>query len=205
MKREINPSDTSRKQAFDMWIDSTMPMVTLFKDIDVTHLVRVHRRTGLKINMLICYCIVKVAGRIREFYMLPMEGRLMEFDQLGVSIVVRNSNGGINWADLTLIESLQTFNDDYLRLTSRVAETCESLFNQEQMNIGVSNLSRFEIDGVVNQYNGWYNNPFLCWGKFRRKWFRSYMRLSFQFHHVQMDGEQACTFLEYLQEEVNRL
>ena len=61
MKQEINPRETSRAYAFEMWMKAPMPMVTFFKTLDVTRLVKVSRRKGLKFNMLMCYCIGKAA------------------------------------------------------------------------------------------------------------------------------------------------
>lgn len=36
MKQEINPNETSRAQAFQMWMKSPVPMVTFTKTFDVT-------------------------------------------------------------------------------------------------------------------------------------------------------------------------
>ena len=72
MKQEINPKDTNRAIAFELWTKSPMPMVTLTKTFDVTRLRKVSRRRGMKFNMLLCWCIGKAASRIDEFYMLPI-------------------------------------------------------------------------------------------------------------------------------------
>ena len=55
--REVNPAETNRAYAFEMWMKAPMPMVTLFKTLDVSRLVKISRKTGLKFNMLMCYCI----------------------------------------------------------------------------------------------------------------------------------------------------
>lgn len=49
---EVNPKETTRGYAFEMWMKASMPMVTLFKTLDVTRLRRISRRRGLKFNML---------------------------------------------------------------------------------------------------------------------------------------------------------
>jgi len=36
MKKEVNPKETSRSQAFELWMEAPNPMVTFFKTIDVT-------------------------------------------------------------------------------------------------------------------------------------------------------------------------
>ena len=62
MTKEVNPKDTSRAYAFEMWMNAPMPMVTLFKTLNVSRLVKISRKTGLKFNMLMCYCIGKAAS-----------------------------------------------------------------------------------------------------------------------------------------------
>lgn len=46
MKKEINPEDTSRASAFKMWMSSSMLMVTIFKTIDITRVVKVSMKNG---------------------------------------------------------------------------------------------------------------------------------------------------------------
>jgi chloramphenicol O-acetyltransferase type A len=45
----------------------------------------------------------------------------------------------------------------------------------------------------------------VMWGKYRKKWFKTILPISFQFHHVQMDGGDGAAFLERLQQEINNL
>ena len=54
--REIDPKEMTRAYVFEMWMDAPMPMVTFFKALDVTRLIRFSRRSGLKFNMLMCWC-----------------------------------------------------------------------------------------------------------------------------------------------------
>ena len=67
------------------------------------------------------------------------------------------------------------------------------------MIVGTSAIVGTDLDCIVNQYSGIYNNPFLAWGRFKRHWLRTMLTISFQFDHVQMDGRQAARFLEELQ------
>ena len=67
--REVNPKETSRAYAFEMWMNAPMPMVTFFKTLDVSNLVKISRKKRLKFNMLMCYCIGRAASRIKEFYL----------------------------------------------------------------------------------------------------------------------------------------
>lgn len=206
MAREIDPKQTKRAAAFELWMNAPMPMLTIFKTLDVTRLVKVSRARGYKYNALMCWCIGRAAARTEEFYMLPVGEKLMQYDRLAVNTVVMTKDGGINTCDIPCSDDLVRFHEDYLKLTRRVCETCEPYeLGDDYMVIGTSALTEYEIDGAVNIYAGVFNNPFLIWGKFRKKLLRTILPVSFQFHHTQMDGVPAARFLEHLQEEINRL
>lgn len=202
---EINPVETTRAYAFEMWMKAPMPMVTFFKTLDVSRLVRIGKREGLKFNMLMCWCIGRAASRIKEFHMLPVGDRLIRYDSIAVNTIVANSRGEVSSCDIPFSDNLSTFNADYLRLTSQVAATCENHDIVDSMVIGTSALAQFDIDGAVGMYSGIFNNPFMIWGRYRKGWFKTTLVVSFQFHHTQMDGGHAARFLENLQEEIRAL
>ena len=204
--REINPKETTRAYAFDMWMQAPMPMVTFFKRLDVSRLVKFSRRNGLKFNMLMCYCIGRAASKIKEFYLLPVGDKLMQYESIAVNTIVANSAGEVSSCDLPYCEDLAQFNIDYMRLTNQVAKSCtDHDLSQESMVIGTSALAQYEIDGAVGMYSGVFNNPFMIWGKYKRSWFKTTLTVSFQFHHTQMDGAHASRFLDGLQREIDSL
>ena len=203
MKQEIDPRETNRARAFELWMKSPMPMVTLVKTFDVTHLRRVSQRQGLKFNMLLCWCIGKAASQIPEFYLLPADGKLFRFDRLAINVIVDNVQGGISNCDVPYSADLQQFSRDYDMLTKQTATTCRDINNEEAMIVGTSAVVGTQLDCIVNQYSGIYNNPFLAWGRYRRSWFRTKLTISLQFHHAQFDGRHAAFFLERLQQTLN--
>lgn len=199
MKQQINPEDTKRAFAFEMWMTAPMPMVTLVKTMDVSRLARLSRKSGVKFNTLMCWCIGKAATETEELYLLPEDGKLFRYDRMAVNVVVRNRKGGINSCDIPFSADLQQFNRDYLELTTKVAEECQSSFLDGYMIVGTSAMIQTELDCVVNQYTDKFLNPMVMWGKYRKSWFKTLLPVSFQFHHVQMDGGDAARFLERLQ------
>ena len=201
--REVNPNETSRAYAFEMWMKAPMPMVTLFKTLNVSRLIKISRKTGVKFNMLMCYCIGKAASRVKEFYMLPVGDKLMQYDALAVNTIVANREGEVSSCDIPFDEDLNLFNQQYLKLTSQVAQSCENHDITDRMVIGTSALAQYEIDGAVGMYSGVFNNPFLIWGKYKRCFLKTTLMVSFQFHHTQMDGAHAARFLDELQKEIN--
>ena len=204
--REINPKETSRAQAFELWMKAPNPMVTFFKTIDVTRLVRISRKRGYKFNMLLDWCIGKAASSIKEFYVLPVGDKLIQYDFLAVNSIVKNKDGEVSSCDIRFSEDLAQFNNQYLEYTSRVAESCQDRdLSNECMVIGTSAIIDTEIDGAVGMNSGIFNNPFIVWGRYRKKFFRYKLPISFQFHHTQMDGAHAGQFLAGLQIVIDRL
>ena len=206
MKKEINPNETSRAQAFELWMKAPNPMVTFFKTIDVTRIVKVSRKRGYKFNMLLDYCIGRAASTVKEFYLLPVGDKLMQYDLIAVNTIVKNKDGEVSSCDILYTESMEEFNRQYLEHTAQVAATCQDRdLSDDCMVIGTSAIIDTKIDGVVGMNSGIFNNPFLIWGRYRKKWFRYELPISLQFHHTQMDGAHAGRFLANLQKEIDNV
>ena len=205
MKTEIQAQKTKRAFAFEMWMTAPMPMVTLVKTMNVSKLVKLSRKNGIKFNTLMCWCIGKTASETEELHLLPENGKLYQYDQIAINVVVRNRKGGINSCDIPFSEDLQQFNRDYMELTTKVAEVCQSSFLDGYMIVGTSAMIQTELDCVVNQYTDKFLNPMVMWGKYRKSLFKTTLPVSFQFHHVQMDGGDAARFLERLQKTMDNL
>jgi len=205
MKIEIDPKKTTRANSFELWMDSPMPMVTMVKTIDVQRLRKVSRRKGMQFNMLLCWCIGKAAKGIKEFYILPEKGKLYKYDNLAINVVVKNSAGGINSCDIPFDDNIEVFDREYRKLTAEAHSKNKSSFLEDYMIIGTSAMIQSEIDCVVNQYTDKFCNPMVLWGKYRRKLFKTELPVSFQFHHVQMDGSDAAEYLERLAQTIMSL
>ncbi len=177
-------------------------MVTLTKTFDVTQLCKMSRRSGLKFNMLLCWCIGNAASQIEEFYMLPEDGKMYKYDCLAINVIVNNCNGGINSCDVPYCDDLERFNKDYTTLTRSASSSCQSTFVDDAMVIGTSAMTATELDSIVNQYSDQFCNPMVMWGKYRKGLFKATLPVSFQFHHAQMDGGHAARFLNDLQQTI---
>ncbi len=230
-----------------------MPMVTLFKTLDVTNVVRTSRKTGCGFNLLMCFVVGKAAAAGEDFYLLPAGNRMLQYEKIAVNTIIETEDGEIAACDIPFSDDAEDFAENYLCLTEQVRRTgqeyaagedymvigedgeiaaCDIPFSddaedfaenylclteqvrrtgqeyaagEDYMVIGTSVLAQYEIDGAVNLYAGIYNNPFLIWGRYRKKMFRAKLPVSFQFHHAQMDGIPAAQFLERLQKELDSL
>ena len=205
MKTEVNPKNTSRAEAFEMWMTSPMPMVTLTKTFDISNLLKASKKSGIKFNALLCWCIGKAATQVKEFYLLPEQDKLYQYDAIAINVIVSTCKGGINSCDIPFTEDVAKFVDTYNVLTKQVAEECKSSFLDDYMIVGTSAMVQTELDCIVNQYTDKFCNPMIMWGKYRKGWFKTTLPISLQFHHVQMDGGHGAMFLELLQREIRNV
>lgn len=205
MRQEIHPQESNRKEALNLWMTSPMPMVTMTKTFDITRILKVSRKRGCRPNALLCWCIGKAASRTAEFYTIPENGKLYKYGSLAINVIVNNAKGGINSCDIPYSDELELFCKEYAKITGEVKASCRSIFNEEHMVIGTSAMPATELDSIVNQYTDKFCNPMLLWGKYRKRWVKTTLPISFQFHHVQMDGGEAAQFLEDLQQTIRSL
>ncbi len=205
MKQEITPHESHRAEAFALWMSSPMPMVTLTKSFDVSRIVRLSRRHGIKFNALLCWCIARAASEQEVFFTIPEGGKLYRYDELAINVIVKNSNAGINSCDIPYRANFNEFINNYNTLTAKCAKECKSSFLDGYMVVGTSAIIETEVDTIVNQYTDKFCNPMVMWGHYRKGWFRTTLPISFQFHHVQMDGGHAAHYLAMLQREIATL
>lgn len=204
MKTQINPQETSRAEAFNLWLSSPMPMVTLTKTFNVSNLLKQSKKLNISFNALLCWCIGKAASQIEEFYLLIEKDKLYKYDKIAINVIVNNKKGGINSCDIAFNEDLTQFVKDYTQLTQRTSQENKSNFLEDYMIIGTSAMIETELDSIVNQYTDKFTNPMLMWGKYRKHFFKILLPISFQFHHSQMDGGHGAKFLELLQKEIKK-
>ena len=195
MKKEVNPQETGRSSAFKLWMSSPMPMVTLVKTMDVSRVIKYSKRHKLSLNMLMCWCIGKAASQMSEFYLLPERGKMYQYERLAINVIVKNIRGSINSCDIPFSHDLQQFAKDYQHVTQKVCDSCESVLLDDYMVIGTSAMIETELDCIVNQYTEKFCNPMVMWGRYRKGWLKTTLPVSFQFHHVQMDGGHGASFL----------
>lgn len=132
MKREIDPKESKRAAAFELWMTSPMPMVTLAKTFDVTHLRKVSMQKGWSFNMLLCWSIGKAASQVEEFYALPEQGKLYQYDRLAINVIVNNREGGINSCDIPVSQDVAQFSKDYQMLTQKCLREYRNRCSRDQ-------------------------------------------------------------------------
>mgnify|MGYP003549570192 FL=1 len=204
--KEIDPKTTNRAQQFEIWKNAPNPMLVFVKKMDVTNLIKISKKKHLKFNMLLDYCIGKAAVCQKEFYLLPIGDKLMQFDKIAINTIVKNHTGEASSCDIEFTPDLNEYNLNYLKYTNQVANSCiDRDLSKECMVIGTSAIVDTELEFAGGMYSGIYNNPFIIWGKYSKNFFKYYLNISFQFHHAQMDGMHAARFLNNLQQMIHTL
>lgn len=204
MYQVLTPEEASRAAAYDYWHAAPMPMITFLKTLDVSRLYRISRRKGIGFNKLMCYCIGQAAMSVPEMLLLLMDDKFYRYDQLSVNVIVRTQQGGLAYCDVPYSPDFNQFSADYDRFTTQVRLSGETHdLMDSRMSIGTTALVHHDIDAIVNGRSGHWNTPFVAWSRYRHSLWHTTLPLTFQFHHAQMDGEPAATFLDRLQQAAN--
>lgn len=171
MAKQIDSKETTRASAYELWMKAPNPMLTFFKTLDVTNLIRISKRRHMKFNMLLDFCIGKAASQVKEFYILPVGDRLIQYDAIAVNTIVKNRTEEVSSCDILYTDDLVRFNEDYLKYTEETAQTLvDRDLSADCMVIGTSAIVDTQIDGAVGMNSAIFNNPFIIWGRYRKKY-----------------------------------
>lgn len=120
--KEIDPKQTKRAKAYELWMKAPNPMVTFFKTLDVTPIVNKSKKSKLKFNMLLDYCIGRAASNIEEFYLLPVGDKLIQYDTIAVNTILQFHCNTITlkWMDLMQVNFQQTCKKKYIILNKHI-------------------------------------------------------------------------------------
>ena len=138
----------------------------VLQDIECNADYQTIQKKHLKFNMMLNYCIGRAAVGIKEFYILSVGNKLVQYDSIAVNTIVKNKEGEVSSCDNRYTLDLGAFNKEYLQYTAEVALNCR---DRDLSAIGTSAIVDTEIDGAVGKNSGIFNNPFIIWGKYRRK------------------------------------
>lgn len=116
--------------------------------------------------MLLDYCIGKSESSIEEFYLLPVGDKLIQYDTLAVNTIVKNKDGEVSSCDILYTDDLEKYNEEYLKYTREVAQTCKDRDLTDSMVIGTSAIIDTELDGAIGMNRGIFNNPLIIWRKY---------------------------------------
>ncbi|HBK02723.1 MAG TPA: chloramphenicol acetyltransferase [Clostridiales bacterium] len=202
---EVDPSKTSRAQCFSLFTNAPMPMLTVFKTLDVTKAVKAAKKRGVKLNALLCHAVYLATKDIKEMHYLVKDGKLFFSEELSVGLVVKGKDGKLLNCDVPASDDFSAFYVDYNCVVEKALKENESQEDTERVSIGTSAILTGSIDGLVNLYSPAFTNPFLVWSRYESKFFKKILKVSFQFHHAQIDGGEAVLFLENLQKVLNKI
>ena len=58
--------------------------------------------------------IGKAAAAIKEFYLLPVDDKLLRYQTIAVNTIVKNKNSEVSSCDIPFSPDMEEFNRDYL-------------------------------------------------------------------------------------------
>lgn len=191
--------------AHERWHTSLMPMISITKTFDVSHLLKAQRRMGCKLYPLMLHCIGRAAKDIKEFYYTAFPDKFLEYDKLSIQGIIADGTGDFYFCDNPYTDNLEEFLSVYARQVATIKEKHDNIFHPDHALICTSCINTLEFDSCNNQYVPDFPMPFLCWGKYRKGWFHTTLPITIQVNHQQMDGGHVALFFNRLQTIFNSL
>lgn len=103
-QNERDRSDEYQSGAsWQLYIDAPMPMVTIFKTLDITNLMGLKAAGSVLLHCLHCRRAVGVQDAAGW-------KKMMAYDQIGMNVIVANQTGGTNSCDIPYSKKLDDFN-----------------------------------------------------------------------------------------------
>ncbi len=96
-----------------------MPMVTIFRTVDITNLGHLKEK-GHSAEHAAVLLYRRGGIACEEFYLLPAETKMLEYERIGVNVIIANQNGGINSCDIPFTSDLDSLTPLIKRLTAQV-------------------------------------------------------------------------------------
>lgn len=202
-KMLLDPLKTKRASAWKIYKDYPVQTVLILKKVDITNLVKLSKK--YKLNMLLCYCLGKSANEIEEFHYRLSENKFYKFDNMCVNMVIKGKDNSIYLCDVPFNDNFNKFCENYKDYVGESHEQNKNISLKDCASISTSNLSSYSFDACLNPSCQAFNVPLFIWSKYYTKKFRKFINISFQFNHIQMDGEHVITFFKNLEYNIKHI
>ena len=200
----VDPRATTRAAAFDLWMDAPNPMVTFFKTLDVTPLVRFVKQRGMKFYPAMIWVVSRVINAHEEFKLgWDQDGNLIRWDFVSPSYAHFHPEDG-NFTKLVTpyMEDLPAFHARFLEDREKYRELRGVVEGQPTNHFDVSCLPwvRYRHFDVHVFDQGDFLAPVVTWGKYEAEGGRLVMPLTMNIHHAAADGFHLSRFFTEVQE-----
>lgn len=193
----VDLEKSSRKYAYDKFINAANPMMTMTSKVDITRLYKLSKK-GLKLNCLLLYSILKAAQRNENFYYELKDKKLVKFDKLSTNVVIYGEDDNLYYVSIPDCEDYLTFEKIYSDLVSEYKKKCCHYYLDDSALLATSAVINSTFESIVCGYTEDFLSNFFTWGKYEKKLNKVTLNISFRFHHALMDGRDVGEFFSNL-------
>lgn len=189
----VDVEKSSRKYAYEKFIDAKNPMMTMTSKVDITRLYKLSKK-GFKLNCLLMYAIIKAAEKNERFY-YELKGRqLVKFDKLSSNVVIYGDDGELYYVSVPDCENYLLFEKTYIDLVGKCKKECCHYYLDDAALLGTSAVVSSTFESIVCGYTEDFLSHFLTWGKYEKRLNKVNLNISFRFHHALLDGRDVGEF-----------
>ena len=193
----VDVEKSSRKKAYDKFINAKNPMMTMTSKVDITRLYKLSKK-GFKLNCLLMYAIIKAAEKNENFYYELKGKQLVKFDKLSSNVVIYGDDGELYYVTIPDCQNYLLFEKTYVELVEKCKKECSHYYLSDAALLGTSAVVNSTFESIVCGYTEDFLSHFLTWGKYEKRLTKVNLNISFRFHHALLDGRDVGEFFANL-------
>lgn len=204
MKQLIKYEDYFRGKQAKRFQHVFMPYQVMTCKLDITRLVKLKKKH--KLNAMLCYCVQKAAQQTENcHYAYVDEEYVAYYDYVYANWVIPSKSGELVFVGVPYTERYLDFEHKYIENNSYCHENNDSIEIADQLLMATSAVVNVEMESYHPGHSEDFCDNFLVWGKYTKRGFRSYLNVSFKFHHGLFDAMDAGVFFNNLQDEIYKI
>ncbi len=205
--KTIDINNWPRNEIFNQFTKLENPFVSITSRVDISKSREITKKESIQTSHAILYFLAKTANEISEFKQRIQNGRVIEYDKIGISTTVNKPNNTFNFVVLDFYENSKKFLEKAaLKITT--AKNDENIVPKDWKpsdDIIYSSCTPWiDFTSFTHPTNGAKDYiPRIAWGKYVPDGHKTTMATNLQVNHVLIDGFHIGEFFNRLQENLN--
>jgi len=206
--KSITFSNPHRQKHFDFFNQMSHPHFNITVELEVQKFVSFVKDLKIKFTPAMVFAIAKAANAVKEFKWRIRDGQVIEHDYIHPSYALHTEASSVfSFCTVAYQAKLTDFIHDALQVEAKMQQNPSFEDEPDRDDyLFMSSIPWFHFTAIQHamQYHPCDSVPRFTFGKYLERNNKLMMPLSIQVHHALVNGKEVATFLEVLQEYLNK-
>jgi len=206
--KNITFSNPHRQKHFDFFNQMNHPHFNITVELEVPKFVSFVKDLKIKFTPAMVFAIAKAANAVKEFKWRIKNGQVIEHHYVHPSYALHTEASSVfSFCTVAFQSKLTDFVNDALQVEAKMQQNPSFEDEPDRDDyLFMSSIPWFHFTAIQHamQYHPCDSVPRFTFGKYIKRNNKLMMPLSIQVHHALVNGKEVATFLEVLQEYLNK-